>query len=72
MANTKPNLPRSMLYISKIKSPIKSRDNLTGLKKQEEAVNSLEEMNFKYKDAGTLKVKDWKKKDRQFRFINYR
>lgn len=54
-----------MLYISKIKSPIKSRDNLTGLKKQEEAVSSLEEMNFKYKDAGTLKVKDWKKKDRQ-------
>lgn len=64
MANTKPNLPRSMLYISKIKSLIKSRDNLTGLKKQEEAVSSLEEINFKYKDAGTLKVKDWKKKYR--------
>lgn len=57
MANTKPNLPRSMLYISKIKSPSKSRNNLTGFKKQDEAVSSLEEMNFKYKDARTLKVK---------------
>ena len=65
MANIKPNVPRIMLNISEVKPPITSKDNLAGLKEQGETVSSLKEMNFKYKDTSTLKVKHWKKKYRK-------
>lgn len=73
MTNIKPNVPRIMLNISELKPLITSKDSPAGLKEQGEAVSSLKEMNFKYKDTSTLKVKHWKKKYRQlFGFINYK
>lgn len=57
-ANIKPTLLRIMLNTSEIKPQIKSRDCLTRLKKQNEAISYIEEKHFKHKDISRLKGKD--------------
>ena len=67
MANIKPTLLRIMLSTNGIKHGKKSRDHVTRLKKQNEAVSNVEEMQFKYieyiiyKVYSRLKRIDWGK-----------
>lgn len=48
MANIKPTLLRIMLNTNGIKHGKKSRDHVTRLKKQNEAVSNVGEIQFKY------------------------